>query len=197
MELLTDVIDLRKGSPALELLPVDILTTSFNTIMRDQTALARCLDYGPGAGDDHVRRTIAEWLCCRYSTLCPDGDRIAVTGGASQNISCILQCYTSVEYTQSIYLVAPTYHLVCDIFEDHGFSGRLQAIPEDDHGMDIALLETKMRADFERTISVRLCTRIRGATLKEYVRSQKPLVLIGSTTAVSSTAFPPSRTQQG
>lgn len=154
---LSNTIDLRKGSPAPELLPVGILNTSFNTIMRDQTALTRCLDYGPGAGDDHVRKTIAEWLCHRYSIAYPDGERIAVTGGASQNISCILQCYTSVEYTQSIYLVAPTYHLVCDIFEDHGFSGRLQAVPEDGQGVEIALLKTKMRADFERTISVCLC----------------------------------------
>ena len=152
------IIDLRKGSPAPELLPVEILITAFNTIMSDQTALTRCLDYGPGAGDEYVRKTIAEWLCRRYSIPHSDSERVAVTAGASQNISCILQCYTSLECTQTIYLVAPTYHLVCDIFEDHGFTGRLQAVPEDDQGVDVALLETKMRADFERTIWVCICT---------------------------------------
>ena len=154
----SDTIDLRKGSPAPELLPVEILTTAFNTIMRDQTASTRCLDYGPGAGDDYVRKTISEWLCRRYSIPHPTSERVAVTAGASQNISCILQCYTSPERTQAVYLVAPTYHLVCDIFEDHEFSGRLKAIPEDEQGVDVAVLETKMRADFERTISVCLCT---------------------------------------
>jgi DNA-binding transcriptional MocR family regulator len=146
----TEVIDLRKGSPAPELLPVEILTTAFNTIMRDRSVSSRCLDYGPGAGNDHVRKTIAGWLCRRYSLSNPDSERIAVTAGASPNISCVLQCYTNLESTQAIYLVAPTYHLVCDIFEDHGFAGRLKAIPEDDQGVDVALLETKMRADLER-----------------------------------------------
>lgn len=154
----SDIIDLRKGSPAPELLPVGILTTAFNAIMGDQTALTRCLDYGPGAGDDYVRKTIAEWLCRRDSIPHTDSKRVAVTAGASQNISCILQCYTSPECTQAIYLVAPTYHLVCDIFEDHGFTGRLKAIPEDEQGVEVAVLETKMRADLERTISVCLCT---------------------------------------
>lgn len=157
MELPKNTIDLRKGSPSPELLPVDTLAFAFNTIMGDQSTSIRCLDYGPGAGDEHVRKTIAEWLHRRYSILHTNSDRVAVTAGASQNISCILQCYTSPECTQAIYLVAPTYHLICDIFEDHGFTGRLQAIPEDDQGVDIALLETKMRADFERTTSVCLC----------------------------------------
>jgi DNA-binding transcriptional MocR family regulator len=149
-----DIIDLRKGSPAPELLPVGILTAAFDNIMSKQSTLTRCLDYGPGAGDDYVRKTISNWLCRRYSISHPASERVAVTAGASQNISCILQCYTSLELTQAIYLVSPTYHLVCDIFEDHGYTGRLQAIPEDDQGLDISLLETKMRADFERTISV-------------------------------------------
>jgi DNA-binding transcriptional MocR family regulator len=182
MELPRTIIDLRKGSPAPGLLPVDILTSAFNTIMRDRIALARCLDYGPGAGDDHVRKTIAEWLCRQCSILHPDRERVAVTAGASQNISCILQCYTSLECTQAIYLVAPTYHLVCDIFEDHGFTGRLHAIPEDDKGVDIALLETKMRVDFERTIRVCLRTLKWMATLNEEIRFRKPLVHTGSVT---------------
>jgi DNA-binding transcriptional MocR family regulator len=154
----SDIIDLRKGSPSPELLPLDILTAAFNTIMSDQSALTRCLDYGPGAGDETVRKTIAEWLCRRYSILHTKSERVAVTAGASQNISCILQCYTSLECTETIYLVSPTYHLVCDIFEDHGFTGRLRAVPEDDQGVDIALLEYKMRRDSERMRSVCLDT---------------------------------------
>jgi len=183
MELPRTIIDLRKGSPASKLLAVDILTSAFNTIMRDRTTSTRCLDYGPGAGDDSVRNTITNWLCHRYSNLNPNSERVAVTAGASQNISCILQCYTSLECTQAIYLVAPTYHLVCDIFEDHGFTGRLQAIPEDDQGVDIDLLEIKIRADFERMTSVCLCVLQLMVMLNELSRSQKPLVHIGSVTA--------------
>lgn len=152
----TDIIDLQKGSPAPDLLPKEILATTFNTIMHDQTVLNQCLDYGPGAGDDYVRKNIAEWLCRRYLLSHSNSKRVAVTAGASQNISCTLQCYTSLESTHAIYLVAPTYHLVCDIFEDHGLADRLQAVPEDDQGVDIALLNAKMCADFERMASVRI-----------------------------------------
>lgn len=55
----TNIIDFRKGSPAPELLPVGMLTAAFEAIMGDQVVSAKCLDYGPGAGDDHVRETIA------------------------------------------------------------------------------------------------------------------------------------------
>ena len=156
MKAQTDIIDLHKGSPAPELLRKELLATAFNTIIHDQTVFNRCLDYGPGAGDNQVRKTIADWLCRRNPLSHSNSERIAVTAGASQNISCTLQCYTSLESTHAIYLVAPTYHLVCDIFKDHGFAERLQAVPEDDQGVDIALLNTKMCADFERMESVRI-----------------------------------------
>lgn len=155
-----DIIDLRKGSPAPVLLPVDILTTCFDTIVRDRDSRNKCLDYGPGAGHDLVRRVIAEWLCRRYALPRPDSARVAVTAGASQNISCILQCYASLDVTKAIYFVSPTYHLVCDIFEDHGYAGRLQAVPEDDQGLDIALLGDKMRADSLHEMTVSLPARV-------------------------------------
>lgn len=149
----SDVIDLCKGSPAPELLPTDLLATSFNIIISNPALTSRSLDYGPGAGDPRVRSTIAEWLSRRYSLPQASSERVAVTGGASQNLDCILQCYTTPEYTQAIYLVAPTYHLVCDIFADHGYAGRLRAIPEDDQGLDIDLLDARMRTDSERSVA--------------------------------------------
>lgn len=142
-----DTIDLAKGSPAPELLPLDLLTASFDALRCSGVSPSSILDYGPGAGDTHVRQVIAEWLSRRYMLPQPDTARVSVTGGASQNIACILQCFTSLDYTQTIYIVAPTYHLVCDIFEDHGFTGRLRAIPEDEQGLDIEFLEDKMGAD--------------------------------------------------
>lgn len=154
MQLQTDVIDLGKGSPAAELLPVDILNASFQNIIQNRSLRSKVLNYGPNAGDAHIREVIAAWLCRRYSIANPSSARISVTGGASQNLACILQCYTSPEYTHSIYLVAPTYHLVCDIFEDHHFSGRLKAIPEDDHGLDVEFLEKTMRADSSKFANV-------------------------------------------
>lgn len=147
-----DIIDLRKGSPAPELLPTDLIAICFESIISNPATASKSLDYGSGAGDSHVRGVIAEWLSHRYPLSGKRSERVAVTGGASQNLDSILQCYTSLEYTQAIYLVAPTYHFVCDIFEDHGYAGRLRAVPEDDQGLDIDLLEARMRADSARNV---------------------------------------------
>ncbi|KAM0722822.1 hypothetical protein Q7P37_002264 [Cladosporium fusiforme] len=139
------LIDLSKGSPSPDLLPVKLLTASFHTIIREQPLTSKSLDYGPSAGDKRVRETIAEWLSRRYALPRIRSERIAITAGASQSLACILQCYTNPQYTGNIFLVAPTYHLVCDIFADHGYSGRLRAIPEDDEGLDVDKLEMSMR----------------------------------------------------
>lgn len=154
MQLQTDVIDLRKGSPAAELIPFDILNASFLDIIQNRSLRSKVLDYGPNAGDTHVRGVIAVWLSRRYFNAHPSSARISVTGGASQNLACILQCYTSPEYTHSVYLVAPTYHLVCDIFKDHHYAGRLKAIPEDDQGLNIEFLDETMRTDSLKSTDV-------------------------------------------
>ena len=150
----SDFIDLRKGSPAAKLLPVDILNASFHAVIQDRSLHSKALDYGPNAGDPRVREVIAAWLCRRYSNPHPSIARVSVTGGASQNLACILQCYTSPAYTHSVYLVAPTYHLVCEIFKDHHYAGRLKAIPEDEQGLDIEFLDKKMRADLSKLTDV-------------------------------------------
>lgn len=142
-----DTIDLAQGSPALELLPMDLLTASFNALQLNGISADRMLDYGPSTGDDAVRKVIAEWLYRRYGLPQPDLARVCVTGGASQNLACILQCYASLGDTKAVYLATPTYYLVFDIFEDHGYADHLRGIPEDDQGLDVDLLETKMRAD--------------------------------------------------
>lgn len=41
---------------------------------------------------------------------------------------------------------APCYYLACPIFEDAGFAGRMRAVPEDDEGVDVELLEEKLLA---------------------------------------------------
>jgi DNA-binding transcriptional MocR family regulator len=43
-------------------------------------------------------------------------------------------------------MVAPCYHLACSIFEDAGFQGRLRAVPEDEDGIDVDVLERKISA---------------------------------------------------
>ena len=50
------------------------------------------------------------------------------SGGASQSVANILQSFTDPEYTRAVWAVAPCYHLMCPIFEDSGFRGRLRAV---------------------------------------------------------------------
>jgi DNA-binding transcriptional MocR family regulator len=66
--------------------------------------------------------------------------RITITGGASQNLACVLQTFTDAAYTRNIWIVAPAYMLAFRIFGDAGFDKKLRAVPEDDEGLDVEYL---------------------------------------------------------
>ncbi|KAH6855637.1 pyridoxal phosphate-dependent transferase [Chaetomium sp. MPI-CAGE-AT-0009] len=72
-------------------------------------------------------------------------DEFAITGGASQALACVLQSFTDPGYTRAVWVVAPCYFLACPIFEDCGFRGRLRAVPEDEAGVDVEVLERRLR----------------------------------------------------
>ncbi|KAK3293893.1 pyridoxal phosphate-dependent transferase [Chaetomium fimeti] len=72
-------------------------------------------------------------------------DEFAITGGASQALACVLQSFTDPGYTRAVWVVAPCYFLACAIFEDCGFHGRLRAVPEDEVGVDVGVLERRLR----------------------------------------------------
>ncbi|KAI8946028.1 pyridoxal phosphate-dependent transferase [Xylaria longipes] len=78
-------------------------------------------------------------------------DRITITGGASQSLACLLQSFTDPARTLAVWVVAPCYFLACPIFADAGFAGRMRAVPEDEEGVDTAILEREMRALEEAT----------------------------------------------
>lgn len=105
-------------------------------------------EYGSCHGLTRLRKGLSCWLGHHYN-VSPDPERICITGGASQNLVCILQCFSDVNYTRAVWVVAPCYHLACGIFEDSGFAGRLHAVPEDDEGVVLQSLERKIQ-DFER-----------------------------------------------
>jgi DNA-binding transcriptional MocR family regulator len=83
-----------------------------------------------------------------------EADEIAITGGASQGLACILQSFTDPEYTRAVWVVAPCYFMACPIFEDSGFRGRLRAVPEDEGGIDLGALERGLREEGEKGGSV-------------------------------------------
>lgn len=135
-------IDLFRGWPASELIPVDSLKEAAVKALSNKSISDAGFGYGPDEGYYPLRQNIAKWLTEYYGpreTI--TSDRICITGGASQNLASILQVFTDPLQTEMIWLVEPTYYLVFRPFEDAGFHGRMRAIPEDESGMDVHTLE--------------------------------------------------------
>jgi len=105
------------------------------------------LGYGTDEGSDVLRKAIAEWLTSFYQVETPiNPENICITGGASQNLACLLQTFTDPVYTRNIWMVVPTYMCAARIFEDSGFAGRLRGVPEDHEGVDVIWLEQRIRS---------------------------------------------------
>ena len=107
--------------------------------------------YGPDSGDPRLRKNVASWLTKFYQPADPILDeRICITGGASQNLACLLQVFTDPAYTRNVWIVAPAYMLAFRIFDDAGFHAKLRAIPEDDEGIDIEYLRKEIEQSEEK-----------------------------------------------
>ena len=145
-------INLVKGHPNPQLLPVEqIKAASIDALSNPEILTADSgLEYGPDPGYLPLRNQIAKWLTEFYQPPGPIHlDRICITGGASQNLACIIQVFSDPVFTRNAWLVCPTYFHASRIFEDGGFHGRLRAIPEDDQGLDCAYLQRALQRSEE------------------------------------------------
>ncbi|KAL1902303.1 Valine--pyruvate aminotransferase [Sporothrix stenoceras] len=144
------LINLLRGWPAPSILPVAQLNAATADVLADQSVVVDSLQYGPDAGFQPLRESLASYLSQVFSAydVPNDPNRICITGGASQNAACILQSFTDPAYTNCVWVSAPCYFLMCPIFEDSGFAGRLRAVPEDDEGINVEALERGFR-EFE------------------------------------------------
>lgn len=135
-------IDLFRGWPSPELVPVDSLKEAAMKALSNKAISDAGFGYGPDEGYMPLRENIARWLTQFYDLQeAITSNRVCITGGASQNLSSILQVFSDPLQTKMIWLVKPTYHLVFQVFEDAGFHGRMRAIPEDESGMDVCALQ--------------------------------------------------------
>ena len=138
-------INLLLGWPNPSLLPPDHLLESSKTVLSDPKIFKDALSYGPDEGYQPLREEVARWLTSFYrpkDDITPD--RICITGGASQNLACLLQIFTDPVYTRACFMVAPTYFHACKMLEDSGFAGRLKAVPEDEEGLDVDCLRRRI-----------------------------------------------------
>ncbi|OCK92211.1 PLP-dependent transferase [Cenococcum geophilum 1.58] len=145
------LINFLQGWPNTSLLPTHLVRKASNNVLSNSILSFPAMLYGPDQGDPRLRENIASWLSDFYKPPKPILlDRITITGGASQNLACILQVFTDPLFTRNIWMVAPCYMLAFRIFDDSGFHGKLRAIPEDDEGVDIDFLRREIRKSEEK-----------------------------------------------
>ncbi|KAL4883192.1 pyridoxal phosphate-dependent transferase, partial [Aspergillus karnatakaensis] len=151
-------IDLSSGFPAPSLNPIQQLNDATNTVFSNPDIWHDGMIYGADAGYEPFRQNVARWLSDFYysdasSNDTIDADRICITGGASQNLACLLQVFTDPIVTRNIFVVEPGYFLAFRIFEDAGFAGRLRGVPEDEKGIDLGFLEEVLKQEEKTRLS--------------------------------------------
>ncbi|KAK8052363.1 hypothetical protein PG993_003748 [Apiospora rasikravindrae] len=137
-------INLLRGWPSASLLPTAALNAASQRLLSNPSLATPALLYGPDPGFEPLRGALAAWLAEFYGTP-SDIERVAVSGGASQSVACILQSFTDPAYTRAVWMVAPCYFLACPIFADAGFGSRMRAVPEDEEGIELEVLEAGLR----------------------------------------------------
>nr|POE86460.1 uncharacterized protein CFP56_46644 [Quercus suber] len=144
-------INLLRGWPNDALLPVQLLKDAAQEALSDTSIAYPGMAYGPDHGYQPFREAIADWLTAFYKPRSPiSASQVVATGGASQNLGCMLSVFTDPEYTRNIWIVAPAYFLAFPIFEDAGLGSKMQAVPEDEEGLDIEQLRKEMAKSEER-----------------------------------------------
>jgi len=138
-------INLLKGSPNPSLHPTRLLLQATQTVLSKPSLSTPALGYGPEQGHPPLLANLATWLTNFYLPAAGPvkADRLAITGGASQNLGNMLAVFTDPEVTLAVWLVAPAYFLAFGIFEDAGLV--MRAVPEDEEGLDLAYLEREIR----------------------------------------------------
>ena len=150
----TEPIDLLCGWPNPALLPAPDLLRSATTVFTNPSIAHSGLLYGPDEGYEPLRVHVAQWLESFYQPCHPiSPQRICITGGASQNLACVLQVFTDPVYTRNVWMVDPTYHLAGRMMDDAGFAGRVRGVPEDDEGIDLDFLERGLRMAEETAVA--------------------------------------------
>ncbi|DAA74082.1 TPA_exp: putative Aminotransferase [Trichophyton benhamiae CBS 112371] len=147
-------INLSRGWPHPSLHPTAVLSEASKAVLNSPALSEPALGYGPDEGDPSLRAEIARWLTAFYQPQeAVDAGRIAISGGASQNLACVLQVFSDPVYTRNVWLVSPTYYLACGMFDDAGFGDKLRAVREDAEGIDVGFLERELKKSEERAVA--------------------------------------------
>ena len=107
-------INLQLGWPSPRLFPAEQLAAATTATLLDPEIAKNALIYGPDLGYTVLRESIAKWLSDFYlpSAGAIPKERIAITGGASQNLASILQVFSDPHITKRVWMNLHTSLLV-------------------------------------------------------------------------------------
>jgi len=115
-----DIMELRWGDPAPELLPADEVARAATHALARHGAVA--LNYGAEQGPGRLLEPLAAWLA-RAEGAAPPIERLFITAGVSQALDLI--CTLWAQPGEAVLVEAPTYHLALRVFRDH----QLKVVP--------------------------------------------------------------------
>jgi len=133
------VLSMTGGFPNLATFPTDVLDEIVARLLRDEPGVA--LQYTPCEGLPSVR----DYLLDRQQQLQgrrPEPDELIVTSGGMECIA--LTCLSLLDPGDAIVVEAPTYLGALTAFA--GFEPAVHAIPMDEDGMRVDLLEERLEA---------------------------------------------------
>jgi DNA-binding transcriptional MocR family regulator len=140
-------IDLGRGDPGLDLLPIDLLEqAAAERLSRNDPAF---LQYGTEQGDEHFRVAFAGFLSRKYA-FDVDFKTLFVTSGISGGLDLI--CTLLTRPGDVIFVEEPSYFLALKIFADHG----LQVVPirTDESGLVLEALSEALKTSSPKFVYV-------------------------------------------
>jgi 2-aminoadipate transaminase len=142
-----DFIDLGRGDPGLDLLPLDLLREAANDRLSQKDS--GILQYGFEQGDGYFRQAFSKFLSKQYN-FSVDLETLFVTSGISGGLD--LLCTTFTKPGDTIFVEEPSYFLALKIFADHGL--HVVSIRTDESGLVIDELEAALKAHSPKFVYV-------------------------------------------
>jgi 2-aminoadipate transaminase len=142
-----DFIDLGRGDPGLDLLPLDLLRDAANDRLGQRDA--GILQYGFEQGDGYFREAFSQFLSKQYG-FPVDLETLFVTSGISGGLDLLCTIFTKPGDT--IFVEEPSYFLALKIFADHGL--HVVSIGTDESGLVIDELEAALKAHSPKFVYV-------------------------------------------
>lgn len=134
-----DILSLAEGVPAAELFPTEeIAKAAYKIISEDG---ARILQYGDCRGDKGLRTHIAH-IMEKYA-IHVQPDQVQITSGSMQSLDLCARLF--LEEGDTVLVEDPTFIDAMNILAFAG--GTIEGVPLDEEGMDLAVLEEKLRTN--------------------------------------------------